>query len=67
MENLPEITDDSIMPFGNYKGSKMIDVPAGYLLWLIENTPRDKKDIFSNVFEYLIECKQALEMEIKAK
>lgn len=29
--------DNSIMPFGKYKGNKMIDVPADYLLWLYEN------------------------------
>lgn len=29
--------DNSIMPFGKYKGEKMIDVPADYLLWLYEN------------------------------
>lgn len=28
--------DNSIMPFGKYKGEKMIDVPADYLLWLYE-------------------------------
>jgi hypothetical protein len=28
------MTDDSLMPFGKYKGKKMIDVPARYLLWL---------------------------------
>lgn len=25
------------MPFGKYKGEKMIDVPADYLLWLYVN------------------------------
>lgn len=29
--------DNSIMPFGKYKGEKLIDVPADYLLWLYEN------------------------------
>lgn len=31
------MTDESIMPFGKYKGEKMADVPADYLLWLYEN------------------------------
>jgi uncharacterized protein (DUF3820 family) len=26
------------MPYGKYKGTKMIDVPASYLLWLYENS-----------------------------
>lgn len=31
------MTDESIMPFGKYKGENMADVPADYLLWLYEN------------------------------
>jgi hypothetical protein len=28
------MTDQDLMPFGKYKGEKMEDVPASYLLWL---------------------------------
>ena len=28
--------DDDLMPFGKYKGTQMINVPASYLLWLYE-------------------------------
>ena len=31
------LTEESPMPFGKYKGEKMQDVPALYLLWLYEN------------------------------
>lgn len=31
------ITDESLMTFGKYKGTKMEDVPAKYLIWLHEN------------------------------
>ena len=31
------MTDNSIMPFGKYKGEKMANVPASYLIWLFEN------------------------------
>ena len=31
------MTDSNLMPYGKYKGTKMIDVPASYLLWLYEN------------------------------
>jgi hypothetical protein len=31
------MTDESSMPFGKFKGKKMANVPAGYLLWLHEN------------------------------
>jgi uncharacterized protein (DUF3820 family) len=29
--------DTDLMPWGKYKGTRMIDVPATYLLWLLEN------------------------------
>lgn len=28
------MNDQSLMPFGKYKGRKMEEVPASYLLWL---------------------------------
>lgn len=28
------MTDQDLMPFGKYKGEKMENVPASYLLWL---------------------------------
>lgn len=31
------LTDNSFMPYGKFKGTKMINVPADYLLWLYEN------------------------------
>lgn len=31
------MTDDSLMPFGKYKGEKLANVPAAYLLWLYVN------------------------------
>lgn len=34
---MKELTDNDLMPFGKYKGDKMINVPASYLLWLYEN------------------------------
>lgn len=32
-----ELTDESLMPFGKYKGEKMANVPAAYLIWLYNN------------------------------
>jgi uncharacterized protein (DUF3820 family) len=29
--------DTDLMPWGKYKGTRMIDIPATYLLWLLEN------------------------------
>lgn len=54
--------DNDPMPFGKYKGEKMIDVPAEYLLWLLEN---DKCS--NNVREYIIDVKDVLLEEIKHK
>lgn len=34
-EHLKPLTDDSPMPFGKYEGTKLGDVPADYLLWLL--------------------------------
>ena len=28
------MNDDSIMPYGKFKGKKLEDVPAWYLLWM---------------------------------
>ncbi len=30
-------TDSTQMPFGKYKGEKLANVPASYLLWLHDN------------------------------
>jgi len=30
------MTDESVMPFGKYKGDPIGTVPASYLLWLYE-------------------------------
>ncbi len=37
-EEIRELTDECTMPFGKYKGYKMEDVPAGYLLWLSDES-----------------------------
>ena len=47
--------DQSLMPFGKYKGRKMEDVPAEYLLWL-----RDQKCRERGVAEYIEENLSAL-------
>lgn len=31
------LTDKDPMPWGKYKGDKLIDIPASYLLWIYEN------------------------------
>ncbi len=34
-----ELTDDSLMPFGKFKGNKLATIDEGYLLWLYGNRP----------------------------
>jgi len=40
---MEKLTDNSLMPFGKYKGQKMANVPASYLLWLKNNDCKDQK------------------------
>jgi len=30
-------TDETLMPYGKYKGIKLANVPASYLIWMYEN------------------------------
>lgn len=54
------LNDDSIMPWGKFKGTKMGNVPAEYLLWLYEN---DKCD--GPVKEYIEDNLDVIKIEIK--
>lgn len=56
------MTDDSLMPYGKFKGDKMANVPADYLLWLLHN---DKCS--GDVKNYILENKTVLESEITKK
>ncbi len=51
--------DNSIMPFGKYKGEKMCNVPPKYLIWLHENTK-----IYGQVKQYIVENMEVLKGEI---
>ena len=46
------------MPYGQYKGNSMANVPANYLLWLHENGKAHQ-----GVKEYVIENLDVLEKE----
>lgn len=56
------MTDNSVMPFGRYRGKKLIQVPAVYLLWLYE-----KGDINPELKNYIHENLQALKTEAGGK
>lgn len=40
--------DTDLMPYGKYKGEKMANVPASYLIWLYENNK-----CFGEVLKYI--------------
>ena len=54
------LEDDDLMPWGKYKGKKMQDVPADYLLYMYENNKCD-----SDVKEYIEDCIDILKKEVK--
>jgi len=56
---MAKYNDDTPMPFGIHKGKKLADVPADYLLFLFY-----EKKGGSELMEYLIENKDALEYEV---
>ncbi len=57
------LKDDSLMPWGKYAGTLMIDVPAAYLLYL-----KDVKKIDpSTVLDYINDREKFLRDEVKAQ
>ena len=54
------LTDDSPMPWGKYKGEKMINVPASYLLWCYDNNKCS-----GPVREYIEDNHDVLLMEVQ--
>lgn len=54
------LTDDSPMPFGKFKGKRMEEVPAAYLIWLHENNKCS-----GNVKAYIEDNLDALRLELK--
>lgn len=56
------MTDESSMPFGKFKGKKMANVPAGYLLWLHENV-----QLRDPLKTYITENLDVIKAEVKQK
>ena len=60
------MTDNDLMPWGKYKGKKMINVPASYLLWLWDEWGLQKSgELHRQLREYVRDNLQALRKEIK--
>ena len=56
------MNDESIMPFGKYKGEKMANIPPDYLLWLYDNGK-----CYGEVLQYIKENLDVLSAEIRLK
>jgi uncharacterized protein (DUF3820 family) len=56
------IDENYIIPFGKYKGEKIANIPADYLVWLYENSK-----VFGYVKDYIKENLDTLKLEIKQK
>ena len=55
-------TDESLMPFGKFKGNRLVDVPARYLLYLHRESIA-KGDLKAYIEDNL----EVLEKEVKDK
>ncbi len=55
-----KLQDDSPMPYGKYKGFPMEEVPADYLIWLMDNLRASPE-----IIEYVKENREVLDKEIK--
>lgn len=56
-----KLTDNSIMPLGQYRGKKLADVPAGRLLWLLDQDWCKKQ--YPDLIQYIRANKEVLEVE----
>jgi uncharacterized protein (DUF3820 family) len=55
-----KLTDQSLMPFGAFKGQKLANVPAWYLLKI-----KDESWVFANLKKYIEDNKDVLIAEKK--
>lgn len=55
-----KIDDNYIMPIGKYKGEKLVNVPASYLLWIRDNLKLGKEGPLA---EYILENEELLIQE----
>jgi len=57
-----QLTDESPMPWGIHKGTRMANVPASYLIYVYENEKCDYA-----VSKYILDNWDFLKMEAKEK
>lgn len=58
---MAKFTDESVMPFGKFRGRKLGEIEPSYLLWLL-NEMRDDEKV--KLFQYLAENEKALLSEV---
>jgi len=56
------LNDNRIMPYGQHKGSKMVDVPATYLVWLYNNNKLSQGWVKVYVLENLEVLKEQIRL-----
>jgi len=59
LRNTVPATDETIMTFGKYRGMKVKDVPAQYLIWWFKRNPTH----FPELVAYIAKNKKVLEEE----
>ncbi|GHV31548.1 hypothetical protein FACS1894177_06380 [Bacteroidia bacterium] len=59
------LNDKSPMPWGKFKGEKMEDVPADYLLWLYREDKADTEVLVYINDNYLVLLHEVQTMDIK--
>lgn len=57
---MQKLTDESLMPFGPYRGRQMANVPAQYLFWLY-----DHGKCFGAVKDYIFDNLEVIKSQIK--
>ena len=62
-----QLTDESPMPFGKHKNTKMANVPANYLIWLYDQLTGMEPfgEASQAVRDYTVENLEALRQEIE--
>ncbi len=66
MSHFQKMTDESIMPhWSKYKGHKLANVPASYLIWLYDEWGiKNSGELHRPLREYIEDNMQALRKEI---
>jgi len=56
------MNDESLMPFGKYRGEKMANIPPDYLIWLYDNGK-----VYGDIKNYIKDNLDVLKAEIEYK